>query len=503
MQELLIQVDKTTNIPLNRQIYDHIRKAIIKGCLQKGDPLPPSRQLAEQVQVSRSVVIQAYEQLQAEGYLNMRKGSGTFVADNAAFHLPQSLHFKKESDRKINGSTLNLLNYPLNEAANEDHSSVLYDFRHGVPAWDVIPMDQWQKSLVRICRKATPELLGYGPAEGSSALRNEIARLLRSSRSIPVQPQQIVITTGATQALDILARLFIKPGDQVVVEDPAHTVIRDIFHFSRAQVVPVPVDQQGLCVGKINSMLRPQKEGGGPAKLVYVTPSHQFPTGVTLSLERRFELMNWAENEGAYIIEDDYDSEYRYVGHKVSALAGLGVSDRIVYVGSFSKILFPALRIGYAVLPQELVQPFLAIKKIADRMSPTLEQEALADFIRNGHYAKHVNQMGKLYAAKRDGLIRSLERAFGQRVCYFGDQAGLHLLIELDSPASETAIADRALQYGVRIYPAGGYFTGTKLERPTFVLGYSNMYEEQIDEGIQRFAQAELDCARQHKTVTA
>ncbi|WP_433942884.1 PLP-dependent aminotransferase family protein [Paenibacillus sp. SN-8-1] len=499
VQELLIDIDKTMNIPLNRQIYVQIRKAILSGTLHKGDTIPPTRQLAEQLEVSRSVIIQAYEQLQAEGYLIMKKGSGTFVADNAVLHLSQS---KNELNRKKVDSNLNLFDCSSNETAKKDQFSVMYDFRHGVPAWDVVPMDQWQKSLIRTCRKATPELLGYGPAEGSLALRKEIARLLRSSRSIPVEPEQIVITTGATQALDILARLFIKPGDQVIAEDPAHSFLRDIFHLSGAKIVPVPVDQQGLCVDQMDKLVIPQGQGAGPAKLVYVTPSHQFPTGVTLSLERRLELLDWAEREGAYIIEDDYDSEYRYVGKKVSALAGLDVSSRIVYVGSFSKILFPALRIGYAVLPHALIQPFLRIKQITDRMTPIIEQEALADFIRNGQYAKHVNQMGKLYATKRSALVLALEREFGQRVRYFGDQAGLHLLIEIDSSASEESIAARAMNYGVRVYPAGGYFSRFKPDNPTFVLGYSNLCEEQIDVGIRCFAQAEIDCTSR-EVVTA
>ncbi|USB31722.1 PLP-dependent aminotransferase family protein [Paenibacillus sp. YPG26] len=499
VQELLIDIDKAKNIPLNRQIYERIRKAILTGTLHTGDLIPPSRQLAGQLEISRSVVIQAYEQLQAEGYLIMKKGSGTFVADNAVLHLSQS---KNELNRMKIDSNLNLIDCSSHETAKKDQFSVKYDFKHGVPAWDVVPMDQWQKSLVRTCRQATPDLLGYGPVEGSYALRKEIARLLRSSRSIPVEPEQIVITTGATQALDILARLFIKPGDQVIAEDPAHSFLHDIFHLSGAKVVPVPVDQQGLRVDQIDKLVMPQEQGTGPAKLAYVTPSHQFPTGVTLSLERRLELLDWAEREGAYIIEDDYDSEYRYVGKKVSALAGLDVSGRIVYVGSFSKILFPALRIGYAVLPHALVQPFLSIKQITDRMTPSVEQEALADFIRNGQYAKHVNQMGKLYAAKRSALVLALEREFGKRIRYYGDQAGLHLLIEINSNVCEEAVAARALHYGVRVYPAGCYFTGFKPDNPTFVLGYSNLCEEQIDVGIRRFAQAEIDCTSR-EVITA
>ncbi|MBP2000273.1 GntR family transcriptional regulator/MocR family aminotransferase [Paenibacillus shirakamiensis] len=503
VQGLFIQLDKKSTIPLNRQIYEQIQKLIVSGTLQKHEALPPTRQLSEQLEISRSVVIQAYEQLQAEGYLIMKKGSGTFVADNTAFHPLSSVSPELDVNLKTLDSTLSLpaLSLPTNynnppEESTEASSSIPFDFRHGVPAWDVFPMDVWQKSLVRTCRKSTPALLGYGPAEGSMNLRREIARLLRSSRSIPVTADQIVMTTGATQALDILARLLIRPGDQVVVEDPAHSILSEIFGYSGARVISVPVDREGLSVNHIYSQMKKQNTSSnlGQTKLIYVTPSHQFPLGVTMSLERRHELIRWAEREDAYIIEDDYDSEYRYEGYKLSALAGLGASERIIYVGSFSKILFPALRIGYAVLPRPLVQPFLSIKRIADRMSPSFEQEALADFISNGQYAKHVNQMGKLYAARRARLVRSLKHQFGRKVKIFGDQAGLHLLLEVDCDASEHVIASRSLNYGVKVYPAGVYFTHTKRDKPTFILGYSNLSEEQIDEGIQKFAQAVTDC---------
>ncbi|GAB6990770.1 MocR-like pyridoxine biosynthesis transcription factor PdxR [Paenibacillus pini] len=497
VQELLIHMDKTLNIPLNRQIYDHIRKVILSGSLQIGEAIPPTRQLSEQLEVSRSVVIQAYEQLQAEGYLIMKQGSGTFVADNTAF-------YPDDTKEKKYGNYSYKVNPIFNRTAKSDKPSqkdinasppILYDFKHGLPAWDVIPMDQWQKSLVRVCRRATPELLGYGPPEGSLALRKEIARILRSSRSITVVPEQIVITTGATQALDILARLMVKPGDQVVVEDPAHGILRDILQFAGAEIISVPVDQQGIRVNQIDAAVQKQGNRRCPIKLAYVTPSHQFPMGVTLSMKRRIELLNWADREGSYIIEDDYDSEYRYVGQKISALAGLDMDERIIYVGSFSKVIFPALRIGYAVLPRKLVKSFLSIKNITDRMGPSLEQEALADFIQLGHYAKHINQMGKLYAVKRAGLIRSLERAFGKSVNYFGEEAGLHLLIEIDTEANEESITSRALDYGVRVYPAASYYVREKRDKPMFILGYSNMSEEQMDEGIQYFAQAMNDCA--------
>ncbi|OAB35881.1 hypothetical protein PMSD_12855 [Paenibacillus macquariensis subsp. defensor] len=491
--ELLITIDKSLGTSFTRQIYEKILQSITSGCVRAGDPIPSTRLMAEQIQVSRSVILQAYEQLQAEGYLEMRRGAGTFVAANAAgIDTDISCH-EANIDYEVMTNVPNIKSVENNPLSS--HAAILYDFRHGVPAWDAFPMDRWQRSLTEACRRATPEMLTYGPAEGSLALREEIARLVRSTRSIPASPEQIVITSGATQALDILARLCLKDGEQVIVEDPTHNVLREIFRFSGGEVIPVRVDQEGICVHEINqSIAIHSKRADIAPKLLYVTPSHQFPMGVTMSFNRRIELLDWARRTEAFIIEDDYDSEYRYVGPKVSALAGLDSSSRVIYVGSFSKILFPALRIGYAILPPALIKPFLAIKWITDRMSPTLEQEALADFIQSGQYAKHVSQMSKLYASRRACLVDALDQEFGDRIHYFGDEAGLHLLIELDTTATEELIAKKALQYGTQIYPASDYYIDSQPSKATFLLGYANLSESQIRAGIKLVARAEQEC---------
>ncbi len=453
--------------------------------------------MAEKIQVSRSVILQAYEQLQAEGYLEMRRGAGTFIAANAAVIDTDLFYSEANIDNELMVNVPNFKsveNNPLSRNVNS-HATILYDFRHGIPAWDTFPMDRWQRALTEACRRATPEMLTYGSAEGSLALREEIARLVRSTRSIPASAEQIVITSGATQALDILARLCLKDGEQVIVENPTHNVLREIFRFSGGEVIPVRVDEDGICVHEINqSIAIHSKEADSHPKLIYVTPSHQFPVGVTMSFNRRIELLDWARRTGAFIIEDDYDSEYRYVGPKVSALAGLDSSGRVIYVGSFSKILFPALRIGYAILPYVLLKPFLAIKWITDRMSPTLEQEALADFIQSGQYAKHVSYMSKLYASRRACLVNALDQEFGDRVHYFGDEAGLHLLIELDTSVNEELIAKKAMQYGTQIYPASDYYIDSQPSKATFLLGYANLSKSQIRAGIKLVARAEQEC---------
>ncbi|MEK4142206.1 PLP-dependent aminotransferase family protein [Paenibacillus sp. FSL L8-0333] len=496
--ELLITLDKQRPIPLSRQIYEQVRNAIHSGALSGGDSLPPSRTLANQLEVSRSVILQSYELLQAEGYLEMRKGAGTYIAG-----LPVEEKDPQDSDNPYNFITKGPDFLTLNPSSiiENDLNTVLCNFRHGVPAWDAFPMDQWQKALMNACRRASPDTLGYGPVEGSLGLRQEIARLLRSTRSMPVVPEQIVITSGATQALDILSRIFVSKGDDVIVEDPSHNVVREIFSFAGAVVTPIRVDLEGICVDELQASCDHIKEGPHKKpKLAYVTPSHQFPFGVTLSMKRRVQLLEWAKANQAFIIEDDYDSEYRYEGPKLSSLAGLDVDGRVIYVGSFSKVLFPSLRIGYVVLPPTLIQPFLAVKWITDRMSSALDQEALAEFIQNGHYARHVTQMGKLYAARRACLVKSLDAEFGSRVRYYGEEAGLHLLIELESGAEEHRIAELALRYGVRVYPASSYFVGSKPQGPVFLLGYSNLTENQIKMGVNRLMLAETEAAVSTRT---
>ncbi|AIQ74217.1 PLP-dependent aminotransferase family protein [Paenibacillus odorifer] len=496
--ELLITLDKQRPIPLSRQIYEQVRNAIHSGALSGGDSLPPSRTLANQLEVSRSVILQSYELLQAEGYLEMRKGAGTYIAG-----LPVEEKDPQDSDNPYNFITKGPDFLTLNPSSiiENDLNTVLCNFRHGVPAWDAFPMDQWQKALMNACRRASPDTLGYGPVEGSLGLRQEIARLLRSTRSMPVVPEQIVITSGATQALDILSRIFVSKGDHVVVEDPSHNVVREIFSFAGAVVTPIRVDLEGISVDELQASCDHIKEGPHKKpKLAYVTPSHQFPFGVTLSMKRRVQLLEWAKANQAFIIEDDYDSEYRYEGPKLSSLAGLDVDGRVIYVGSFSKVLFPSLRIGYVVLPPTLIQPFLAVKWITDRMSSALDQEALAEFIQNGHYARHVTQMGKLYAARRACLVKSLDAEFGSRVRYYGEEAGLHLLIELESGADEHRIAELALRYGVRVYPASSYFVGSKPQGPVFLLGYSNLTENQIKMGVNRLMLAETEAAVSTRT---
>jgi len=487
--EVLIRIDNDTSVPLYRQIYEQLRHAILTGLLQHETALPPSRVLAGQLGVSRTVVLEAYGQLQSEGYVLSRQGAGTCVnAPPKPVTAPATKAcetYNGQLNGKVNG-LIKQADLPLWAPSDKEQPRSIIDFRHGIPAWDQFPMGQWVQCLSEACRQAAPEHLTYANAEGALSLRTEIAALLRHTRSLHANPDHIIITTGATQALDILTRVLLQEGDPVVVEDPGHPVLRDLFAYSGAEVVPVPVDRDGLCVDQMNERTIGKTK---PPKLVYVTPSHQFPAGVTLSLERRLQLLEWASAHHALIVEDDYDSEFRYEGNKQSSLAGLLPSGNAVYIGSFSKSLFPSLRIGYVVLPASLKPAFLAVKWITDRLSPVLEQEALARFIRMGKYARHIRKMSRLYAARRSCLVHALKQVFGKRATVHGAEAGLHLMVELETELEVQRIQRACLAEGIRIYPATEYFALRKPARPMFLLGYANLSEDQIRHGIRILSQ--------------
>ncbi|MFG3284165.1 PLP-dependent aminotransferase family protein [Streptomyces sp. NPDC048111] len=492
--ELLIVLDRDGGTPLQQQLCDQITALVRAGRLRPGDSVPASRELAQQLDVSRTVVTRAYELLRANSVIVAKRGSGTRIAPRAAERgiaqpPAQRAELAPQPPRPTDGSSA--LWQPWEPAPSHRPSGAL-DFRHGTPALAEFPVARWRQSLHDAYGRADVAALGYGPAEGSSTLRTEIATLLRRSRALDASPDHIMVTSGATQALDILVRMLVGPGDVVVIEDPSHTVLRQVFGCSRAHVVPVPVDEQGLRVGDIDAAVRAHGHDPQGVKLVYVTPSHQFPTGVILSGERRRALVRWAYGRGATVLEDDYHNEFTFTGERLPALAAERHRDTVVYVGSFSKTLFPALRIGYAVLPPQLVQPFLGIKWITDRLTPTVAQEALADFVATGAYARHISRMTRLYRQRRGRLLEALYEHFGAEVRISGEAAGLHVLVTLTGArdTAEERIAEVAAGRGVRIYPASGYFVEDPPDGPTFLMGYAALPAPRITRGVALLADA-------------
>ena len=473
---------------LGEQIYRAARRAILSGDLSAGGRLPSTRSLALDLGVSRNTVLAAYDQLLAEGYAAGRAGSGTYVASSlpdpaAAGAEARPLRTRRAAPPKLSGYGRRLAAVPaLSFPASSRDGALPYDFRYGLPAVEEFPHAQWRRLLARRARARSLASMTYGPAEGHAPLRAALADYLRRARGVICDPAQIVVVNGSQQALDLAARVLLDPGDAVVVEDPQYQGARRVFLAAGARLLPVSVDGEGLDIAR-----------GGPraaaARLAYVTPSHQFPTGVVMSLARRLALLDWARRAGAYVVEDDYDSEYRYEGRPVAAAQGLDREDRVIYVGTLSKVLFPALRIGYLVLPPALVGPFRAAKWMADRHTGTLEQEVLAEFIGDGHFERHLRRSRTRNASRRAALLGALARHLGDGAQVVGANAGMHLLVWLPdvAPRALGGLIDRAAALGVGVYPIGPYYLRPP-RRAGLLLGYASLTERAIETGIRRLA---------------
>lgn len=482
--DLAITLDSSAALPLHRQLYEELRRAILTGRLLPKQRIPSTRVLARSLGISRSTVTQSYEQLLSEGYLQTTIGSGTFVCPK----LPDDL-LRSDSIESIHQTIpppIQLSTYGASLADAEPlvtaEPESLISFRYGRPALDQFPIKLWRKLLSRHCR-SNVDLLDYATDSlGHRPLREAIARYLSGSRAVQCEADQVIIVNGSLQALNLVTRLLINHGDWIALEDPGYLGARHSFLTQGAKLWPVAVDHSGLIVKDLVTY---------PAaiKLVYVTPSHQFPTGAVLSLPRRLELLAWAQQTGTLIIEDDYDSEYRYSDRPIPALQGLGHSNSVIYIGTFSKVLFPSLRLGYLVMPQVLVPAFSRAKWLADRQSPLLEQYVLADFIDEGHLERHIRRMRTLYNQRRQTLVQALTLHLGQQVTILGDNAGMHLMVRLHTDLSDEAIIYNAAQVGVGLVSVQPYYLEAK-HTGEFIFGYAELNDQQIQEGIRRLAQA-------------
>lgn len=491
--ELAITLDNRLSEPLHRQLYEELRRAILSCRLKPGERLPSTRALANSLGVSRATVTLGYEQLIAEGYLEAVIGSGTRVCGQLPDDLLRSVPVNQPQTESfaLNGSKscgIKLSAYgeylddskPL-EGIDPD---LPISFKTGRPALEEFPMAEWRRLLLRHCRTASERLLDYAPEmRGDPQLRAAICSYLGRSRAVRCSVDQIIIINGSQQAIDLVTKILIERGDTVAVENPGYLGARRAFWAQGAKLVPIPVDESGIVVETLDSKAAAQ------AKLVYVTPSHQFPTGAMLPLQRRLELLKWAERNGAVIIEDDYDSEFRFGSRPIPALQGLSDGTNVIYVGTFSKVLFPSLRIGYMVVPESLVRVFTRARWIADRQTPTLEQLVLADFLNEGHLERHLRRTRTLYDKRRQALIRALKLHFEDRVEVLGENAGLHLMARLQTNFSDEEVVLRAAEVGVGLLSAKIYYLH-EARSGEFVFGYGGLSERRISEGIKRLAKA-------------
>lgn len=460
-----LQIDRTVEIPLIRQVYEQIRMRILDGELVAGESLPPTRELASHLGISRNVVIEAYEQLLVEGFIEARQGSGTYVAEGAYLHQQNKRKHLSFSD-------------PQQIKEQQD----LIDFRSGLPALNMFPRNTWGKISKEVCTDTSNSVFGYGDPEGRIELRHILSRYLKRTRGVDCHPDQLVITSGATQAFSLIANLLLSPGDEVMIEDPITYEIQKIFTSPGATLYPIPVDEQGMKTEFIPQNKKPS--------FIFVTPSHQFPLGGTLPIQRRIQLIQFARKADCFIVEDDYDSEFRYQGAPISSLQGLA-PDRVIYVGTFSKILSPALRLGYLILPPSLIQQCKDAKWFTDLHAPSLEQLTIARFIEERHLERHIRKMKKIYKERRDQVKQSLTEEFGEKVNILGDTTGLHLIAEFKNIKFTNQIIHRITeQYKVKIYPVEFHTIQKGFHQHKVILGYGNLSTDEITEGIHRLKRA-------------
>ena len=455
-----ITIDNNSKIPLFRQIYQQIRQMILNGNLPSGQKLPSTRKLSADLNVSRNTIIEAYGQLTAEGYLAGQQGSGTVVADGLHaldLDLAAKHCFSKSSTPAFN-------------------SDDLIDFRTGVPALEYFPRKMWGNLYREVCSKIPASGYGYCSAAGSSELRDAIAGYLLRNRGISCDPRQIIITSGSTQGLSLTSRVLQDEHKVVLIEDPSHPGLRKVISTAGCRIKGVKADNKGLC----SELLDTEEE----VSFVYTTPSHQYPLGGILPIQRRLELIRYAEQQNCYIVEDDYDSEFRYVGAPVSSLYELN-PQRVIYLGSFSKILAPALRLGFMIVPLELRPAVKRLKMYSDVHSDLLGQYTLAEFINNGYFEKHIWKMKKLYSRNRNCLLNELTECF-DHFEIVGQASGLHLVVRFYVKLFTADIVNEIAGKGVRIYRVGSYYLdyGNGAD-DKIILGYSHLSSDKITAGIK------------------
>lgn len=483
VSELLITLDPDAAEPLYRQLYRGIREAILSGRLPAGFRVPATRRLAEDLGVSRSTVLVAFDQLVAEGYIVGAVGSGSYVASLIPDHLLQAR--RKESravPRGDNAPHIAARNRALQPFLRPRSGLYPGAFYPGVPPVDAFPWPLWSRLAARRDRHLDRRQLYHGTAAGYRPLREAIVAHLSAARGVSCTPDQVVIVSSAQEAVDLVCLVLLDPGDAAWLEDPGYAGWRGALAASGARIVPVPVDAEGLMVDR-GLAAEPN------ARLALVTPSHQYPTGVTLSLERRLALLQWANRTGAWIVEDDYDSEYRYAGAPLTALQGLDSAERVLYIGTFNKTLFPALRLGYLVAPDGLIEWLLRTRRIGGEHAHTLDQLTLTDFMGEGHYARHLRRMRMLCRERRDTLVAAARRELPGLLEITHSDTGLHAVGWLPRGVDDRRVSAAAREQGIEASAVTSHQTGP-CGRGGLVLGYGGVQPPAIEDGMRRLAAA-------------
>ena len=474
-----IAVDREAEIPLYKQIYDGIRSAILRRELRPGQRVPSSRELTRELRVSRFPVLNAYAQLLAEGYFESKVGSGTFVSSSLPEQQMSVALPIANSTSQTSSGPRNVARRSLEYPAFDNQTAIRGWGAFGVhqPALDEFPFQVWSSLVTRYSRNPSANAIHHINPLGTDRFREAIADYLRTARGVKCDKSQIMVVSGSQQALDITARVLFDPRDVVWVEEPGYRLQRSVLAAAGCRLIPVSVDNEGM---NVSEGLRNRRK----ARAAFVTPSHQYPLGVTMSASRRLQLLNWAQDAGAWVVEDDYDSEYRYESLPIASLHGLDVNARVIYIGTFSKVMFPSLRLGYLVIPPDLVERFAAVRHVMDIFPPYLYQEVLTDFINEGHFARHLRKMRQIYSEKRKVLFESLQNEFDSGIEVLGAEAGMHLTITLPAGVSDSEIATKAARRGLWLWPLSPSYSGDK-PRHGFILGFGSIPIDQIHRNVR------------------
>ncbi len=476
-----LSIDRTADEPLYRQVYFAIREAILDGRLRPDTRLPSTRTLASDLSVSRNTVVIAFDQLLAEGYVQGRVGAGTYVSATLPEELLSARPGREEAraDRGAAKPSLSRRGRYL-AGIRTSVGARAVAFSPGFPELGRFPFDDWARLLARHWRYPKREFLVGGDVAGYEPLRAAIADYLGAARAVSCDADQVLVVSGSQQALDLAARVLIDPGDEVCVEDPGYLGIRGALLGAGAALVPVPLDAEGISVD--HGRRRAPK-----ARLVCVTPSHHYPLGVTMSLKRRLELLDWAHAADAFVIEDDFDSEYRYAGRPLAALQGLDSDGRVIYLGTFSKVMFPGLRLGYLVVPRDLIDAFRGVRQLIDTHPSSAAQGALADFIGEGYLAAHIRRMRALYAERQADLIDVVQGRLGDRLQVEAQDSGMHLIGYLGDGVDDAALTQAARDRGVEAPSLSRHYL-EDTPRHGLMLGYAGVPLPEMKRGVATLA---------------
>jgi GntR family transcriptional regulator / MocR family aminotransferase len=466
-------------VPAYQWLYAALRTEILEGRLRPGLRLPATRDLASQYGLSRGTIVSAFELLKSEGYVEGSVGSGTYVSKTLPEELLHVVRRARERPVARRPRRLNISDYGRRARLFPGYAErPTRAFRPNLPALNLFPTTLWTQLTARCLRRVSTSLLMGCPPLGYPPLRTALAEYLATSRGVRCVPEQIGIVSGVQEALDLVARLFLNPGDRVIMEKPGYSGAGFVFEALGANISAVRVDEEGLNLSHLPAH---------GVRLVYVTPAHQFPLGITMSLPRRLQLLDWARNSGALIFEDDYDSEYRYSGRPIPALQGLDTEGSVLYAGSFSKVLFPSLRLGYLVIPSDLLSHLEAVKSLTSRHAPVLEQVVLCEFIRQGHFGRHLRRMRQVYAERLSVLLEEARRKLAGLLEVSSVEAGLDTMGWLADGLDSGAAAAAAAKCNVEVTPLSR-FGGGRLAQKGLQLGFAALDIREIKRGVEDLA---------------